>query len=453
MNQITVKVDLYDYKQVEKVCRLASEKLGMRSDQLEVDLYKLTELLEKRRSEILEGVVKDEKKKVVISQSDVGSCTKFLSKPNLLNRLNELVGRSGIVGEQNNRLLLFVVASAYKMPDTLHVLIQGSSGSGKTRLMRTISELMPPEDVSRYTRVTDSALYNQPEDFYIHRLVCFEDLDGLKEDAGLAARELMSNEELRSAVSMKDQHGRITGGEKIVKGPIGSLACTTKGSIYEDNISRCFVIAVDESKEQTLRVIDFQNRMAAGMIDKSEQLKIRDFVRNCIRLLKPYEVLNQYSMKVKLPEEAHKIRRLNELYQHFVKQVTLLNQYQRKKDKLGRLITEKADLEQACEILFESIVLKVDELDGSLRQFFERLKEYVKSKGEKYEFGRREIRLYFRMSKTQIQRYMTDLQELEYIKQEGHANRGYRYKISYWDDNAGLRTRLKNDLAIQLKGL
>lgn len=45
-------------------------------------------------------------------------------------------------------------------------------------------------------------------------------------------------------------------------------------------------------------------------------------------------------------------------------------------------------------MLFETIVLKVDELDGSLRQFYEQLKDYVSNQEEKerYCFGRREIR-------------------------------------------------------------
>ena len=454
MQTITLKVDLYDYKQVEKVCRIAAEKLGLRSDLIEMDLYQITELLEEKREKALLEKGENTRKKVAVPAADVGACTDFLSKPNLIARFNELIGKMGIVGEQNNRLLVFVVASSYKMPDPLHVLIQGSSGSGKTRLLRIISDLMPPEDVSRYTRVTDNALYNQPENFFVHRLVCFEDLDGLKEDAELAARELISNDELRSAVSLKDQHGRITGGEKVVKGPIGSISCTTKGWIYEDNISRCFVIAVDESKEQTLRIIEYQNRKAGGKVSKNEQAKTRSFVQNCIRLLKPYEVVNPYWAKIQLPHDADHLRRLNELYQCFVKQVTLLNQYQRKKDAQGRLITQKEDLQIACKILFESIVLKVDDLeDGSLRQFFERLKNYVLEKGKHYEFTQREVRLDFRISRSRLQRYITTLMELEYLSQGGYANRGYRYKIAYWDDNAALRKRLRDDLNDQLNKL
>ena len=32
------------------------------------------------------------------------------------------------------------------------------------------------------------------------------------------------------------------------------------------------------------------------------------FVQNCIRLLKPYDVINLYAEKIKLPKEAHKIK-------------------------------------------------------------------------------------------------------------------------------------------------
>ena len=445
------KVDLYDDKQVEKVSRLAGEKLGLRSDLIEDDLQALIDELENYRERL--QAPKVEKQKIEIPVAMKERCEEFLKKPKLLSRINELIGRAGIVGEENNRLLLFVIASSYKMRATLHALVQGSSGSGKTKLLKVISELMPEEEVKKYTRVTDGSFYNQGEYFFKNKLVCFEDIDGLKEDALLAVRELQSNEILITSTSIKDESGKISGGERIVRGPIASISCTTKAEVYEDNISRCFVIAVDESKEQSLRIIKYQNEKAAGIIDRKKEEELKEFVQNCIRILEPLEVINPYANKIHLPQDAHKIRRLNELYQSFVRQVTLLNQYQRKRDKQGRLITEKEDLQVACDILFESIVLKVDELDGSLRQFFEKLKKYVKSKGENYEFSQREVRLHFRISKTGMQRYINTLLELEYLMQQGHPNRGYRYKISYWDDNAGLRERIKRSLKEQLKAL
>jgi hypothetical protein len=49
MNIITLKLDLWDYKQVENTCRLASEKLGIPREQLENDLLNLTLQLEHYR--------------------------------------------------------------------------------------------------------------------------------------------------------------------------------------------------------------------------------------------------------------------------------------------------------------------------------------------------------------------------------------------------------------------
>lgn len=448
------KADLYEYKALHALALQASEKLNVKADATEKDLSILTHLLEEyREQQQVNPNVTQQQYAIKIGESTQAKCIDFLSKPELIKRINELLGKSGIVGEENNRIFLFVIASSYKMKNTLHALIQGSSGSGKTRLLKVISELMPMEDVKKYTRVTDSSFYNQEEYFFVNKLVCFEDYDGLKEDAQLAVRELQSNEILISSTSIKDESGKISGGEKIVRGPIASMGCTTKGEMYEDNISRCFVIAVDESKEQTKRVIHYQNNVAAGIVDKKKEKDIREFLQNCIRLIKPYEVVNPYANRITLPEEAHKIRRLNELYQCLVKQITLLNQYQRKKDEQGRLISTKEDLQAACEIMFESILLKVDELDGALRQFYEKLKTFVEKQGKEYEFNRFEIRQATGVSKTQQHVYMSRLAAIEYVHQYGFANRGFKYKIAHWDNMAAVRAKIKDSLQNQLQAL
>lgn len=217
-------------------------------------------------------------------------------------------------------------------------------------------------------------------------------------------------------------------------------------------MSRCFLVAVDESHEQTLRIIKYQNDKAAGLINRQKEKEIREFLRNCMRLLQPYEVVNPFANKIDLPKEAHKIRRLNDLFQCYVKQVTILNQYQRSKDPQGRLITEKADIATAIEIMFDSIILKVDELDGSLRLFYEGLKKYVLQKGKEYEFIQREIRHTLKVSKTQLQRHVYQLEELEYLQKRGLGTHGtVKYKIVYWDNNEALRARIKNELNEQLE--
>ena len=403
-------------------------------------------------SELAKQKEKAEEKNLTSNISNLTSLIDFLNRKHLLKNLNTEIGKAGIVGEENSRMLLFLIIISYLNKNPLHALVQGSSGSGKTHIISRIADLMPQEDVLRFTRITESSLYNWGEFDLFQKVVIIEDLDGLKEDALYALREFISNQVLRSSVTIKDKKGNNKSSHKIVKGQFSSLSATTKGETYEDNMSRSFLIAVDESKEQTQRIIEYQNKRNAGEIDPDESQRTIHFIQQLVRNLKHYDIINPYATKLNLPEKVHKIRRLNEMYQAVIKQVTFLNQYQRKLTKDNQLITEIEDIEQATEILFESIVLKVDELDGSLRQFFERLKKHVKN--ENQDFILRDIRQVLNVSKTQVFRYIQTLTELEYIKQNGgYANKGIKYKISYWDNYQKLRAEIKDFLMLQIQKL
>ena len=446
------KLDLYEDRQSAKVAREASEKLGLEHESVICDLSLLTDLLDEYREGRMDRDSKNVKS-VEIPESMKSDCLSFLKEPKLLERINAMIGRSGVVGEELARLFLFVIASSYKMEDTLHALIQGSSGSGKTHLLATIMDFMPPEDTISLTRVTESSFYNYGKHELSNKLIGLEDYDGMEERAELAFRELQSKGMIASSTSGKNEHtGEIASFVREVFGPIASLSATTRGEIYEDNMSRCFLVAVDESQEQTLRIIKYQNEKSAGKINKSEEKNAREFLRNCMRLLKPYEVVNPYADRMELPKEAHKIRRLNGLFQSYVRQITLLNQYQRKRDRQGRLITAKSDVRDAVAIMFESIVLKVDELDGSLRSFYERLKKHLKD--QRAEFTQREIRHALKISKTQLQRHINQLEELEYIQRKGYGTHGaVKYAIAYWDDSERLRRNIRKGLDEQLDRL
>jgi DNA primase len=459
------RIDLYEDKQVEKLAKDVAEKLDLRKDLVEQDIYKLTELIEQHRETEQGESTEENQPQSYFTLQERTELETFLKQPKVIKRLNELLGKTGIVGEERNRIFLMLIAISYKMAAPLHSLIQGSSGRGKTKIVRQVSDCIPQESVTRFTRISDKALYNYPKNYFTNRLLIIEDVDGLSEDAEMAFRELQSSGELRSSVSIKLENGSITGGEKIVSGPIASMSCTTKGEIYEDNMSRVFLIAVDESIEQTKRIITYQNQKASGKINGKEEQDTKNFIQKLIRIIEPKEVINPFAEKIQLPEEAHKIRRLNDLFQNFIKMVALINQYQRKTtaSKIpplgggGAVIAQIEDVETAIEIMFESIVLKCDELDGSLRQFFEQLKNYLqkqyKDNYNKVEFTQREVRQSLNVSKAQINRYLQNLVELEYLQYNGFANKGFKYKILYWDNYEALRTRIKENLKKQIEVL
>jgi DNA primase len=451
------KIDLYEDKQVEKLSKEVAEKLNLNKNQVETDLNNLTDLLDAYR-EIQATSQEPENAKKETYQLTANERSQALEQAqakNLMEQIQEKLSQTGIVAEEENKVFLFTVAASHIQENPSSALIQGSSGSGKTRLLKQIYACMPEENKKIYSRCSEKMLYNVPKYYFKNKLICFEDVDGLGEEAEYAWRELVSNGELISGVSHKDEHGNISVKEITVCGPITSIACTTKGAIYADNMSRLFLIAIDESKAQTDRINDYQGKEAAGLINKQAQKKAIQQLQNYVRLLQPYEVHNPHAVKLRLPQNIKDGRRLFKLYLYFIDMITVLHQYQRQKNQQNKLIATKADCQIAKDLMLECIMLKMDELDGSLRQFFERLKDYIKKQNnDNYEFTQREIREELQVKKTQLSYYMNELISLEYVQQtSSHINKGNRYKVLHFDNYRKMREEVKQYLQTQIDQL
>lgn len=453
------KIDLYEREQLVLYAEQLGELFDQSPETIETDLLHLTDLLERHRERELEmakSALNQRRSQSVLSAEKQNSCIQFLSGKNLMKGIDELIGQAGVVGEESTRRLLFVIASTYKMNTPLHALVQGTSGSGKSHLINSIGQCFPPEDVISMTRVTSKSFYHYTKDELVDKLLLIQDYDGLDEEAQFAFRELQSAGNISSSTTYKDRYGNLMSAVKTVRSHFASLLATTKAEVYYDNMSRSLVTGVDESDDQTRRIILHQNRALAGLVDSKKERAAKDFLQNCMRCIRPYEVVNTFADKVFLPFEAKMLRRLNSHYQAFVKQITILHQYQRKKDDQNRLIAEPEDLMTACEIMFDAIMLKVDDLDSSLRQFFDLMKIHIKKvagqqKQTEYQFTQRDVRLALNISKTQCFRYFEELEMLEYIQRTGgYANRGFKYRIVFWDDMEKIRDKVKAELQNQL---
>lgn len=452
-----VKVDLFDFTSIQYQCGQLAEKYRLDSNLLEADLIQLADLLESYRDSLYEdnaNALTEQYSQRELTPKAAEKAMKFLSNPKLMENLDKLLEQSGIVGEESNRMCLLVIGSSYKMPNTLHGMVQAVSGAGKSHLINAVAGCMPQEDVRSFTRITSKSLYHYKENELVDKLIIIQDFDGLDEQADYAFREMQSYGELSSSTVGKDRFGNPSSKQKVVKGHFASLSATTKTEIYLDNASRCIQFGLDESLEQTQRIIHRQNQMRAGVVDADNEHEVRQLIRNCMRVLKKHDVVNPYADKLTLPIDARMLRRLNGQFQDFITQITLLHQYQRKQDDKGRLIATKDDIALAIEIFFDAILLKVDELDGSTRQFFETVKEYVKAQptGSTYRFTQREIRQESKLGKATVCRYFQQLQELEYIQcVEGSVNRGFKYVVSYFDNLEKLKAKVRQELTQQLE--
>ena len=453
------KIDLFDFLSVQNQCRELSDKHGIQYNLLEADLLVLTDLLEQYREQLFESEmnpITDRYSEKELTPKASEKAIEFLTNKDLIQNIDKLLEQSGIIGEEANRMLLFITASSYKMPYPLHGMVQGTSGGGKSHLINAVGQCMPQEDLLDMTRITPKSLYYYRKKELTNKLVIVQDFDGLDEDAQYAFREMQSNKRLSTSTAGKDMLGNTRSKLVEIETHIASLVATTKSEVYLDNMSRSVLLGIDESEEQTLRIIKRQNQKKAGITSEENEHEARQLLRNCMRVLKSHKVVNPLADKIMLPLDARMLRRLNDQFQDFVAQITILHQYQRKTDSYGRLIATKEDVRMAVEVFFGAIMLKVDELDGSTRQFFDRLKGYVKAQttGTTYKFTQREIRQAMKLPKTTGFKLITILQELEYIQAvEGSANKGFKYVVSFWDNQEKMKAKIREDLKKQLETL
>ena len=64
----------------------------------------------------------------------------------MLNKTNEMIGKSGVIGEETNGLLMYLILTNRKRECPLHVISLGNSGIGRTYLQEKVGEFIPEED-------------------------------------------------------------------------------------------------------------------------------------------------------------------------------------------------------------------------------------------------------------------------------------------------------------------
>jgi len=457
LNKTRAKLDLFDSSNIEIFLNNLAEKENINVDFLWDDFKELTTRLEVHREAIYEKEALFLKtcRKNEMTGKIKNLAFNLLKEQDLPEKITRLLGNCGIIGEENARFALFVIALSYKTNYHIHSIVQGESGSGKSHLINTVAECIPQEDVLNFTRITGKALYYFESDDLNNKLILIQDFESLDFNAKLAFRELQSSGNLTSSFAIKDKTGTLNAKIKQVSAQFSSIITTSRTEIFYDNLSRSVIIGVDESYDQTDRIIKYQNDSFSGEFDPGESDSIKCLLRNCVRNLKSYDVINPFANRLILPSGIKMARRLNHQFNCFVANITILNQFMRKKDSKSRLITTKEDLLTAVNSFFNCIFLKVDDLDSSTRQFFEKLKAYIiKNKLTGYLFTQREVRCYLNLSKTMVNRYLSVLINHEYIYiVSGPSNKGFKYKIAVWDDTEKFKNKLKKDLYRQIKKL
>jgi predicted transcriptional regulator len=424
-------IDLYNDTSIEKLTRKVAERLEVGTTIVRRDLDSLTNELENYRlQEVEKENIEQRAKNKELTEKEIKEAKHFLqtgeapsllgkSGMGLLENTQELIGKSGVIGEEVNRLLMYLIFTSRKTNNPLHCISLGSSGAGKTHLQSKVSELIPEEDKIEMTVLSANAFYYFNRTELQNKLILIEDLDGAQ-SVLYPLRELQSKKRITKTVVHKDKKGTTKTIHLTVEGPVSVSGCTTQESIYEDNSNRSFLLFIDESEIQDEKIMQYQRQLSAGKINHEEELKARELLKNCQRLLKIITIKNPFAEYLTLPNSVFKPRRTNAHYLQFIEAITFYKQYQKfhhidKETGEEYIETTIEDIQEANELIKEVLLRKSDSITGASRNYLENLKIYLEVQNQTI-FTAYEVRRKLRLTKTTQWRYHQQLLENNYLK-------------------------------------
>jgi DNA primase len=375
----------------------------------------------------------------------------FLRDEHLIERIMADVERVGLVGEPHNALVAYLACISRKLSAPLAVLIQSTSAAGKSLLMDTVLALVPAEDRVHYSAMTGQSLFYLGETDLKHRILAIAEEEGVRQ-AAYALKVLQSQGELTIASTGKDPAtGMLVTQQYRVEGPVMLFLTTTAIDVDEELVNRCLVLTINESREQTRRILARQRsgRTLAGLVATSDAESIRKLHQNAQRLLRPLAVVNPYAEDLTFLDDRTRMRRDHAKYLTLIEAITLLRQHQREIKTLrqaGAVIeyieVTLEDIALANRLAHEVLGRSLDELPPQTRRVLGMIETFVAECMQQsailradVRFTRRELRNRCGMSDAAIRVHLERLVAMEYVRTvAGKNGQRFEYELLFDGD-------------------
>jgi DNA primase len=443
-------LDLYSARARRLFAGEAARVFRVPVELAENDLARLLAAAE-RRCEQPAGTGSGEKTPALSAQ-DRSEATKLGRAADLVGEIQRDLGKLGIIGEETNRLLLYLALTSRRMLDPLAVQVLAGSGAGKSHLQDAVLSLCPEEDLIKLTSLSNQALFYKGEDSLKHKCLAVEEVAGAA-GARYALRNLISAKKLTIETTVKNPAtGRMETQVNTVNGPTAVFETTTDPQGDPETKSRFIITSIDESPEQTRAIIEAQrNRHTLdGMRARHARAEVLRRHHAFQRTLRTVEIVNPYEPLLGYGDDRLAFRRDHPKYLHLILAVTFLHQLQRpvRRDAglgIDYIETTLDDIAIANDLAAELFGASVDDLSRPGRELLERTAAHVQAKAErtkttpeKVEFTRRELREALGWSEYQLRTHLHELAELEYIVSlSGRYGATFTYRLLWSPEEGG----------------
>lgn len=425
---------------------------------IEVDL--LTRI--KRRPNQSEA---ESKRKIVpLTEEEAQLAQEFLKSPDLLKHILKDIEAMGYVGENENKLIAYLIATSRKMQTPLAVVVKAKSAAGKSELIKLVLKLMPEEDIEEFTSASEHAFPYLSKD-QSHKIFVIAESCGVNpySHARLYTRELVSKGSINRMSVVKSSDGSLATKNMEVHGPVALFETTTMESIHEENETRMMTLTVDESGEQTRRIQTLQNFSYTEEYDSIFSRKDEIVRRHkCLqRYLKNVDVKIPFANHIAPFTDLVRGRRDHKKLLDLIATIAFIHQEQRLTKVVNdglRVYAEISDYEIAYNLI-SHVLNNFGELNKHSLELLQEIKEFV-AKNKKNEnsrpntFTHSDIIQHTKREPSEVKQRMKALlkQELVQYAEKGVRGASHRFKLSHSEANSGLRSLLSpQDLEVRWK--
>jgi len=440
-------LDLYSDHQTDKLMRTLCDKWELKLMDVSKTLHSLTLQLEEYRLQQLRYTGKMQHPKFEVSPEGKKNAVAFLKSKNLLSLLTQNLQTTGVLGEDENAIILFLSLASYKFSNPFSVICLAKSGIGKSYILQKLSECMPNGSYSFHTQISANALYYFNSYEIQNKALLVEDLEWTTQMLSPLST-LQSQGKLVKTRATKDKDGMLHSTTFEVVDNLCLVACAYSDRNFEEISLPFLCINLNHSHIQDIAIMDYQKKCKAGLIQNEEIKTVQLNLKNAIATLQNVGVINPFATFINLPEEVAYPRKSLLLLLNFIDVITYFFQYQREQmvDKTtGEVFvkTHPDDIELAFKLLKNNLFRRADELSTSARGFFHWLSTFL-TDAKTNQFTALDIRKAKAIHPRTLNRYLQELKLFSYIQIAGgnKHREGFVYKTT----NIGNQTDVKSKI-------
>lgn len=352
-----------DYEELEELC--SKETIGITRGELKNRIKGLKE----------DGVISYKEGCLSFNEKveREKECLDFLNKPTLLNDIKKEIDFF-VTGEDQTKITFFLLCLSKDFNPQSIVLVSESS-AGKSYMSNSVLDFFPDDVVERFTRSSARGLEYKYEGMSLDgKILLIQEALGGEESQG-SLRPLISKDQkgLKIITVGADRRPHVI----EVKGSPVFITTTAnpQRDIEKQMVNRVWILSIDESLEQTARIIDYQSEKYSSLDEIMSEKK--ELIKDSISLLsskgvKRIRIPFAKQLKQYFPVDKVKYRRDYEKLLILISCSSFLHQFQRKivgTNHGNTIIAADIDLINALECSSKSLeqtLLGISDIAGRI---------------------------------------------------------------------------------------